>query len=129
MLNNLKKILIVEDDGMLRKILIDSFTTGYSVMDAADGEMALQKVSFQEPDLIILDIMLPKLNGLDVLSKIRHDTNSKIAKTPVIIISNLSDQRDLETAKAMGIDGYYVKSTVSVEEIVARIHQLLSKAA
>src|SRR4051812_16755719 len=101
-----KKILIVEDDGMLRNLLIDSFNQFYSVLDAADGEMALQKISFHQPDLVLLDLLLPKTSGFEVLKKIRQDPNPRIASTPVIVISNLSDNASVKAARDLKVDDY-----------------------
>src|SRR4051812_11728709 len=121
MFNDMKKILIVEDDGMLRKVLIDAFTRSYTVMDASNGEMAWQKITFQLPDLILLDLMLPELSGMDLLKKIRTSADEKISHVKVIVISNLSDQKTILEANALGIEDYFIKSSVEVAEIVTRM--------
>ncbi len=127
MFNDMKKILIVEDDGMLRKVLIDAFTRSYTVMDASTGEMGWQKITFQLPDLILLDLMLPELSGIDLLKRIRKSEDQKIAHVPVIIISNLSDQKTIAEAKTLGIDDYFVKSSVEIGEIISRIELALNQ--
>src|SRR5665213_408592 len=123
MFNDMKKILIVEDDGMLRKVLMDAFTRSYTVMDASTRQMSWQKITFQLPDIILLDLMLPELSGMDLLKRIRKSEDQKIAHVPVIIISNLSDQKTIAETKALGIEDYFIKSSVGIGEIVSRIEQ------
>src|SRR4051794_14637662 len=106
----MRSIVIVEDDALLRKILTQELSQSYSVYEAPDGEFALQSISFNKPDLILLDLMLPKMDGFAVLEKIRKDPDPQIANIPVLVISNLSSNKDILAAKALTIEDYYIKS-------------------
>jgi DNA-binding response OmpR family regulator len=115
-----KKILWVEDDKLLSNILSKKFeATGYSLFRVVDGERAFEYLAKDTPNVIILDIILPKMNGLDVLQKIRMD--EKLRKIPVIMLSNMSKQSDIEKAKILGAQKFMVKAAVSLDEIVTEV--------
>ena len=115
-----KKILWVEDDKLLSNILSKKFeNTGYSLTRVDDGDKAFEYLSKEIPDIIILDIILPKMNGLDVLQKIKMD--ERLRKIPVIMLSNMSKQGDIEKAKRLGAQKFMVKAAVSLDEIVTEV--------
>ena len=120
----LKKILIVEDE----EFLVDAYKTKLSldqfdVTIARDGEEALQLVSQVIPDLIILDIILPGKSGLEVLKEIK--TQPALAAIPVLIASNLDQQETINTALSLGAKDYFVKSNISIIDLVEKITSVL----
>lgn len=118
----MKKILIAEDDFFIRDIYSKVFSSsGYEVIIAVDGEDALQKIKTQPYDLLILDIMMPKKSGLDVLRQLRAMT-TPIKDTSVFILSNLGQQNVIEEAFKIGMDGYIIKSQMTPQQIVDEIN-------
>jgi len=113
-----KRILIIEDEKALAKALnLRLKHDGYEVMAVNDGEAGLAAVQAQKFDLILLDLIMPKMNGFEVMSKLKA-ANSKI---PIIIISNLSQKEDMEKAMELGAVDYLVKSDTPIKDIVDRI--------
>lgn len=122
------KVLLVEDDVFLREICSKKLTKeGYSVHEAMDGEQALQGIEAIKPDIILLDIILPAIDGFQILSQIRSHKNSEIAKIPVIMLSNLGQEDDIKKAMDMGANDYLVKAHFTTEEIIAKIKSVLEK--
>lgn len=112
-----KKVLWVEDDKLLSTILSKKFNnTGYELHKVDDGESAFEYLSTEVPDVIILDIILPKMNGLDVLQKIRMD--ERLRRVPVIMLSNANKQSDIEKANLLGAQKFMLKAAVSLDEIM-----------
>jgi len=121
-----KNVLIVEDDAFLREIAAKKLQAeGFSVSAAGDGNEAIEKISQQAPDIIVLDLILPELDGFGVLEKVR--TNPATKDTPVIILSNLGQEEDIEKAKSLGATDYLVKAHFSFGEIVKKIHSVLGQ--
>ena len=120
-----KKILWVEDDKFLSSILLKKFeSSGFVVLKADDGEKALSIIENEIPDIIILDILLPGMDGFDVLQKIKM--NEKNRNIPVVILSNTSKSSDLEKAKLLGVNKFLLKATVSLDRIVKEVVALSS---
>jgi DNA-binding response OmpR family regulator len=114
------KILIVEDDKFLRLLLERKLKNeNFEVVAAEDGEEALEKIVTEKPDLILLDIILPKKSGFTVLEEINKDENLK--RIPVFIISNLGQPEDIERGKNLGAKEYFVKAGLSLEELIKKI--------
>src|SRR5258708_34861815 len=114
-----KTILLIEDDLFIRELYQRTLTKeGYTVLTAGDGEQGIQLVS-QHPDLILLDLMLPKKNGIDVLKEIKADPETAII--PVIILTNLGDQSMVNELKTLGAVGYIVKAQFTPPQIVEHI--------
>ncbi len=119
------KILIIEDDPLMSRMYKKIFEfEKYEVETATDGEEGLKKASLSKPTLILLDIMMPKMNGIQVLEKLKADPSLK--KIPVIILTNLSGQTDAETALKLGAVKYIVKSEYKPEEVVKTVKGVLS---
>jgi CheY-like chemotaxis protein len=118
----MRKILIAEDDFFIRDIYSKVFSlSGYDVQVAVDGIDALDKIKAQQYDMILLDIMMPRMTGIDVLRNVRAlSTPSKSA--PIFIITNLGQQNVIEEAFKLGMDGYILKSQVSPQQIVDEIN-------
>ncbi|HKX72410.1 MAG TPA: response regulator [Candidatus Saccharimonadales bacterium] len=118
-----KKILVVEDELALSQVLSDRFTEeGFDVQTAADGEEGLQKATTWQPDLVLLDIVMPKMDGMTMLHKLRADPVGKTM--PVILLTNLSDTEDVYDAMANGVYDFLVKSHWDLEDL---IHEVQAK--
>ena len=118
-----KKVLWVEDDKLLSTILSKKFeTTGYNLLKARDGDEAFALLQSNTPDIIVLDIVLPGMSGFDILQKIKM--NDAFRKIPVIMLSNLSKQSDIDKAKLLGSNRFIVKAAVSLDEIIREVDAL-----
>ncbi len=121
------KILIVEDDISLRDVYTARLQAeGYQISTASNGEEALAVAVKERPDLIILDIMMPRISGFDVLDIIR--TTPQIAHTRVVMMTALSAPEDRERGEKLGVDEYLVKSQVTLEDVVATIKRVLDES-
>ena len=121
-----KKIFIVEDEAALLYALEAKLRLeGFEVEVAADGEEALQRLKSYKPDLIILDIILPKMDGWEVLQQIR--TNVKLTGVPVVIVTNLTDKHSRDKGVELGAVNFLVKSDFDLEELVKKIKEVFSK--
>lgn len=120
------KILLVEDDIALREIYSARFTAeDFDVITASDGEEALTQAIQGKPDLIILDIMMPKISGMDVLDILRSTPETK--NTKIIIMSALSQSSDIERGKELGADAYLVKSQSTLSDVVDKAKEILAR--
>lgn len=119
------KILIIEDEPSLQKTLSDKLKrVGYDVMGSLDGEEGYNMIEGEKPDLVLLDLILPKLHGLKLLEKMR--ANVEISKTRVIILTNLSDSESISIATALGALGFLIKDNITLEEVVEKVRQVLN---
>lgn len=113
----LPKILMVEDDEELAQVYKVRFEAeGFTVEWAANGEQALAKAVEMKPDLIILDVMMPRVSGFDVLDILRNTPQT--AHVKVIIMSALSSDKDVARAKSLGVDDYIIKSQVAMADVI-----------
>jgi DNA-binding response OmpR family regulator len=118
------RVLLVEDDLTLASLYqMRMENEGFEVRQCNDGEQALQAAKEFRPDLILLDIMMPKLNGFDTLDILRHTAGLESIK--VVILSALGQPDDIERAKKLGADDYLVKSQVVIGDVMVRLRQLL----
>jgi len=114
---NKLKILLVEDDEFLSSILRKKLEkNGEKVITAYDGVETIKKIKKEKPDIILLDLILPEKNGFEVLAEIK--TDKRLAKIPVIILSNLCQEKDIQKGKSLGALEFYVKSDISLDEVV-----------
>jgi DNA-binding response OmpR family regulator len=121
-----KKVLIAEDDPSMAEIVTHKLTTsGFSVRHASDGKIALKMFMEEPPDVMLLDLMMPEMDGFQVLEAIRKDKDQKKAATPVIVLSNLWSNEDILKAKSLKADDYMVKAYFTTEEIMNKINALL----
>lgn len=119
-----KKILIIEDDKFLRELIARKLAKdGYDVSEAVDGEEGVKKAKETGPDLILLDLILPEMDGFEVLSKIKQDPASSLI--PVIILSNLGQKEDIEKGLKMGAADYLIKAHFTPGEIVEKIRSII----
>lgn len=115
-----KKILLVEDDITLAQVYVSRLELeGFTVQHVANGELALSTAIEFKPDLIVLDAMMPKINGFDVLDILRNTPETMNIR--VIMLTALSQAKDKERAKELGADDYLVKSQVVISDVVDRI--------
>ncbi|MDD5606568.1 MAG: response regulator [Candidatus Pacebacteria bacterium] len=119
-----KKLLIVEDDQFLRELVAKKIREeNYEVVEASDGEEGLKKVKEAKPDLVLLDLMLPGIDGFHVLEQIKKD--SEISKTPVIILSNLGQKEDIDKGMNLGAEDFLVKAHFTPGEIIEKVKIIL----
>lgn len=128
MYDGLKQVLVIEDDIDYRNSL-SGYLSGHGmvVAVAGDGAMAMEKILFYNPELVILDLLLPKVKGMDVLKRIREYPDEKVKNILVIVLSNLSNPKDIDEAKALGVETYLVKSQYTFDEILAVVQEKLFK--
>jgi len=118
------KVFIVEDDPLMLRMYQKIFTfEKYEVDTAVDGEEALAKIAVSKPTIIVLDVMMPKLNGLQVLERLKADPNTK--NIPVIMLTNLAGQQDAETALSKGAVKYIIKSEHEPKEIADMVKEIV----
>ena len=123
-----KSILIVDDDLTLREMYIERLKMeGFIVEAAKDGEEAIQKAKTDHPNVILLDIMMPKINGLDVLKMLKSDDDTK--NIPVLLLTALIQDIDKAKGLASGADDYIVKSETMPGEVIQKIKTALEKSS
>ena len=125
--NTKKKILVVvEDDLDLQNAVLDRFRSerDFQVFKASDGEEAISIILDQKPELILLDLLLPKLDGFKVLERIRNYPDKSVAGSKVVVLSNLWSDKDILHARSLNIDEYFVKSNTNLEDVIKKIKQL-----
>jgi DNA-binding response OmpR family regulator len=119
-----KRILLVEDDRFLRRACAASLRQrGFTVIAAADGEEGLRQARAEHPDLILLDLLMPKLAGVEVLRALKADPETKAI--PVLILSNSSREQDVSEVISLGAVDYWVKADLSLKELGDRVARLL----
>jgi len=120
MADNQRKILLVEDDALFQGLLAKKLQeAGFAVTIKSDGDQAWQSVQKEKPDLILLDLIIPGIDGFEMLSRLKEDP--VLAQIPVIVLSNLGEAEKVQQALALGAKDYLVKAHVELEEIVDRI--------
>lgn len=121
-----KKILVVEDDDFLREIYIEILQeAGYDIDSATDGDQAYQKIKLGGWDLVLLDIILPKMDGLDIMKKIKSETDEKLTKT-LVFLTNLDNDEQIKEALSLG-NGYLIKSQLTPDNLLKEVQMYLTK--
>lgn len=119
-----KKILIVEDDRFLRELITQKLAKeGFDIIEAINGEEGIKKTKEEKPDLVLLDLILPGIDGFEVLSKIKEDV--ALAQIPVIVLSNLGQREDVERGLKLGAVDYLIKAHFTPGEIVEKARNAL----
>jgi DNA-binding response OmpR family regulator len=122
------KILIVDDDMTLRELYEERMKQeGYVILSASDGEEAIEKAVKEKPDLILLDIMMPKINGIDVMKMLREKEETD--KIPIIILTALVQEIGKVKEMMKPGDGYLVKSEIMPKDVVAKAEESLAKVS
>jgi DNA-binding response OmpR family regulator len=121
------KILLIEDDPFLLSMYATKFELeGYEVASADDGEKGWQLSKETKPDIILLDILLPKMNGFEVLEKIKAEPKTKAI--PVILLTNLNQRDEIERGLTLGADDYLIKAHFMPSEVVEKIKKVIGKS-
>jgi len=121
-----KTILFIEDESALQKILGEALSKeGYKIIPALDGEIGLRLVKIKKPDLVLLDLILPKIDGFEVLKRIKEDP--EIRKIPIIVLTNLERIEDVDRALELGATTYLIKENYNLEEVVEKIKKALGE--
>ena len=116
----MKKILIVEDESALQKTIGDALLQeGYEVFSALDGEIGVRLAKEKNPDLVLLDIVLPKMSGFEVLEQLQAEEQTK--GIPVIVLTNLENLQDIQRVTDLGATTYLVKSNYDLGEVVQKV--------
>lgn len=120
----MKKILIVEDETSLAQILQTQLSSaGFKITTIFDGKEALELLKIDSFDLILLDLILPNVDGFEILTELKKIKN----KTPVIVLSNLGQKEDFQRAMDLGAVNYFIKSDVTVSSIIETVKNFLAK--
>lgn len=118
-----KKVLIIEDDKFLRSLIGKKLTNrGYETIEAVDGEDGAKKIKEERPDVILLDLILPGIDGFEVLSRAKKDKTTK--SIPILVLSNLGQREDVEKALNLGAEDYLIKAHFTPREIVQKIESI-----
>ncbi len=122
----MKTILFIEDESILQKTFEKIFKKeGYKMISALNGEIGLRLAQLKKPDLILLDLILPKINGFEVLRKLKE--NKKTKDIPVIVLTNLEEMADIDRAIELGARTYLVKANYSLEEVLEKTKEALEE--
>ncbi len=122
----MKKILFIEDEEALQKTLGEVLKQeGYEIIPALDGEAGLNLLKSEKPDLILLDLVMPKMDGFEVLKRLKADEETK--DIPVIVLTNLEGIGDVGKAIELGATTYLVKAQYSLEEVVEKVKKALGE--
>jgi len=122
----MKKILFIEDEADLQKSMGDVLEgQGYEVISALDGEVGLRLAKTRRPDIILLDLILPKKDGFEVFEELKKDSATR--DIPVIVLTNLEKMEDVEKALELGARTYLVKANYTLEEVVSKIKKALEQ--
>ena len=117
-------VLLIEDDSLLSRMYKTKFSIeGFQVLVADDGEKGLKMAEEQKVDFIILDIMMPKISGLDLLAQLRLDPKGK--NIPVIVLSNLAQEEKMKKAISLGAKEFLIKANVTPRDVVSKVKQYL----
>lgn len=120
------KILFIEDEPSLQKTVGEVMRAeGFEILEATDGEIGIQIAKEKHPDIILLDLILPKKDGFEVMKELRENEATKDIK--IIVLTNLESSSDVERALALGATTYLVKANYDLEDVVAKIKQILGE--
>lgn len=120
------KILIIEDDTFIAELMAKILSReNFDVDLVTDGEVGLEKIKKQTPDLVLLDLVLPGINGFEILKKVKKDSKTK--QIPVIIVSNLGTPEEVQKGLKLGASAYLVKATSLPDEMMEKIREVLKK--
>lgn len=119
-------VALIEDDPLIAEMYTTKFTKeGYNLQHAADGAAGIALVKELKPDIILLDIIMPKMDGFQVLQALRQE--SAFAKTPIVMLTNLGQEEDVQKGRALGATDYFIKTNFTPAAIVDKVKSLLAK--
>jgi DNA-binding response OmpR family regulator len=120
-----QKVLLAEDDKFISRAYSDGLTrAGFEVLLAVDGKVALEMAKKDKPNIILLDLIMPEVNGFEVLTELKKDDILK--DVPVIILSNLGQETDIQKGRELGAIDYLIKANYSMTEVIAKIKKYIS---
>ncbi|MBI3629188.1 MAG: response regulator [Candidatus Rokubacteria bacterium] len=120
----MRRVLLAEDDRFLRKAAEARLRqVGFTVLTAADGEEALRLARTESPDLVLLDLIMPKVQGFEVLEALKRDPAT--AAIPVIVLSNLGQEQDVQRAITLGAAAYFIKAHLSLHDMAKKVEEML----
>ena len=123
----MKKILFIEDESALQQAVTQILEdAGYKTLSALDGEIGIALAHKEHPDLILLDLIIPKKDGFTVLDELKHDPSTK--EIPIIVLTNLEGNADVQRARILGATTYLVKTNYKLEEVIEKIKNTLISA-
>ncbi len=118
------KILLIEDDSFLRELMSEKLrNAGYNVIEAADGNEGLKKIQTEKPSLVLLDLILPGIDGFDLLREFRKELKIEV---PIIVLSNLGNKDDIDRVMAAGANDYLIKAHFTPTDVLERIRKLFT---
>lgn len=121
-----KKVMLVEDDKFLSSLIRARLEKdGFLVVQSFDGDDAITRLPDEHPDLVILDLIMPKTNGFEVLKSIAMMPG--LERTPVVVVSNLAQDSDVEKAQELGAKAYFVKVKISIDDLIGKIEGLVQE--
>lgn len=123
----MKNVLLVEDDVILRHVLSGQLTAnGFSVSEAQNGEEALEILKIEKPDVILLDLILPGIDGFEVLKQVKGDLLLK--SIYIMVLSNLGDDEAIKKAFGLGADDYFVKAQYPIKSVIDKLNNFFAKS-
>lgn len=123
-----KKVVLVEDDSLMSGILATHLIgEGFTVVTVTDGAQAFERIMAEQPNIALLDIVLPSLGGFDILQKLKQNESTK--SIPVLILSNLGSAEEIQRGINLGAEGYLVKANSMVDEITEKVKEILNRPA
>jgi len=123
----MKKVLVIEDEQLIADLLQRKLQgEGYYALVARDGERGLEAIKKEHPDLVLLDILLPRMNGFEVLAEVRKDKTVK--ETPIIIISNSGQTTEIDRAKEAGVRDWLIKTEFDPQDVVEKVRRQIGGA-
>jgi len=123
-----KKIMLIEDDRFLSSLIkVRLEKDGFGVVQSFDGDEAIKHLPEEHPDLVILDLVMPKTNGFEVLKAI--SLMPGLERTPVVIVSNLAQDSDIEKARQLWAKAYFVKVKISIDDLIGKIENLVQQSS
>lgn len=124
MANTSHKILFIEDDDFLRSLVVTKLQKdGFTIATMSDGRGAMEKIEAEQPDVVLLDLMLPTISGFEVLEQIRASVDWKTLK--VVIFSNLGGEEDIKKGQELGADEFLIKANFTLDELSEKIKAIL----
>jgi len=118
------KILVVDDDPFILDIYVMEFKEqGFQIETATDGKTALEKIEIVKPDIVLLDVVMPKMDGFDVIKKIKENKTPRTFK--ILFLTNFGQKEDVERGMELGADGYIIKAHFTPSEVAAKVKELL----
>lgn len=123
----MKTILIIEDDDFFRELIRKKLASkDFNFLEAVNGEAGIEIMKEKKPDLVLLDLLLPNMDGFEVVAQIKSDTG--IASIPIIVLSNLGQKEDIDRALKLGASDYLIKSQFDIDQVIEKITTILEKA-